>query len=138
MTRALNSYLHGVTAQQVAETARAVVQEFGEGYVYTPPADDPRADEDGICLYVNDGKPSCIVGHIVHRLGVPLEVLRREGDLHLDPKVSHEPMTLSAGFLLPKLGAPDHVTAALNAGQIAQDTRETWGTALARIEEGLA
>ena len=38
-------------------------------YVYEKPADG--------CAYEVDGKPSCLVGHAMFRLGMPLDLIRR-------------------------------------------------------------
>ena len=38
-------------------------------YVYERPADG--------CAYEVDGKPSCLVGHAMFRLGMPLDLIRR-------------------------------------------------------------
>lgn len=53
-----------VSYQEVLAVANAVVKEFGADYVYPGYMDG--------CVYVRDDKPSCLVGHILHRLGVDL------------------------------------------------------------------
>lgn len=61
---------------RVLATLEEVVAEKPD-FVYVPP---PASHPDGPkCLYVAEGKPSCGVGVVLHRLGVPLEVLA-----HLD------------------------------------------------------
>lgn len=60
-----------ITRDDVLRVMREVVAEFGEDYVYQPPAGST-------CVYVHldeDGEacPSCIVAQVLHRLGVPLE-----------------------------------------------------------------
>jgi hypothetical protein len=56
-----------LTREVVDPILDALVEEYGADYVY------PEADNG--CLYVRDGAPSCIIGHVYNRLGVPLEVL---------------------------------------------------------------
>lgn len=53
-----------VSYQEVLAVANAVVEEFGANYVYPDYMDG--------CVYVKGNKPSCLVGHVLHRLGVDL------------------------------------------------------------------
>jgi hypothetical protein len=56
-----------ITYESALEALRAVVAEKVEGYVY------PKVD--GECLYSHNGKPSCGVGYVLHRLGVDVKAL---------------------------------------------------------------
>lgn len=75
---------------------------------------------------MHEGKPSCIIGRALARLGVPLKRLAaKEGvpahtsmNLHLD-------------------GFSGVVVRAANAAQVVQDQRGLWGIALAEFEEVL-
>lgn len=58
-----------ITREEVDTTLDSLVEKFGEGYVY------PDWYEDK-CLYVKGGSPSCLVGHALNRLGVPLDTLQ--------------------------------------------------------------
>ncbi|KAF4408621.1 hypothetical protein [Streptomyces lycii] len=103
-----------VSDEQVRSVLRTVALERPE-YVYD------EQDEDGSCQYVNNGAPSCLVGHVLHRLGVPLDVLReREGD-----KALHVARDL--------LSVSDVTAGCLNRAQIRQDDGETWGDAIAGL-----
>lgn len=53
-----------VSYQEVLAVANAVVEELGADYVYP--------DYMNGCVYVKGNKPSCLVGHVLHRLGVDL------------------------------------------------------------------
>lgn len=83
---------------------------------------DFGTDHHASCTYVMEDGPECIVGHVLHRLGVPLEALdRMEGDafgqgdnslwsayVQMDEKQRH----------------------ALRIAQVRQDTGSNWGTAV--------
>ena len=56
---------------RAVEIVDSLVEEFGEEYVYPP------AKVGSACTYVKGGAPSCLVGHILHEIGVPLERLRK-------------------------------------------------------------
>jgi hypothetical protein len=62
-----------ITKEDVIREMRAVVDEYGADYLYESPCDS------NTCVYAwkVDGKitPSCIVGQVLHRLGLPDDVL---------------------------------------------------------------
>jgi hypothetical protein len=113
-----------ITDETVLSTLREVVAERPE-YAYDAPEhmkDNPESpdcfyvhkDEDGDCV-----APGCVIGMVLHRLGVPLEVLaENEGKTviqvrHLMPDVSME------------------VRHTLNLMQSRQDVGKPWGMAYA-------
>ncbi|WP_030997529.1 hypothetical protein [Streptomyces sp. NRRL F-5630] len=117
-----------VTADEVMSTLRAVVAERPD-YVYARPEADNRA---AACLYVHhdDGtaKPGCLVGTVLHRLGVPLVELAKwegEGACSMVPSVTN-------------LEWEDTSTLALQTAQEAQDAGVTWAEALAAAEDAFA
>jgi hypothetical protein len=66
----------------IIEHLTAIVEEVGENFIY--PRRHPSLDSnyslysllsDGVCVYVWQGKPDCIIGRLLHRLGVSLEEL---------------------------------------------------------------
>lgn len=65
----MSEYIVPLTRVRAEELLAELVTEFGADYVYEPP--DGTA-----CVYVWDGEPSCGVGHVLYRAGVPLDVLR--------------------------------------------------------------
>jgi hypothetical protein len=57
-----------LTYSQVHDTAVQVVSEVDKNFIYCPPGH-------GQCVYVYEGAPSCIVGHILARLGTDIKTL---------------------------------------------------------------
>lgn len=118
--------------ERVLAVMADVVQEYGAAYDYAAKHDT--------CVYVRDGAPSCLVGHVAYRLGLPLE--RMAGDsptafdsingCAIDSRGNHPwstgPLRLSWAAEL----APGTV-AVLRAAQNVQDGAtddSTWGAAL--------
>ncbi len=111
-----------VTMEDVVRVAEEVVSTQLD-YVYTNPnglAAIQQASTD--CFYVHGDAPGCVVGHILHRLGVPLEDLSYyEG--------------LRANSVLLDLGdeevikMPNRAVSLLQCMQGEQDTGKTWGEA---------
>ncbi|MEW2302590.1 hypothetical protein AB0958_21900 [Streptomyces sp. NPDC006655] len=123
-----------VPASKVKETLRAVVAERPD-YVYELPAHMVGTTLDGVpvtegsCLYVHtaeDGtrSPGCLVGHVLARLGAPLEKfepLEGTGACNVVP------------VFLDITGEPDDVREAeleLVYAQCEQDGEATWADAL--------
>jgi len=114
-----------LTTTNVLAALEAVVAERGAGWVYP---DEWR--DDGVCRYVVDGCPACIVGAALAHLGVPVDLL-----------TAHE--GVGAWALLESLGRTGAVTvvgpavAMLYGVQVVQDggppdrAPGTWGEALA-------
>ena len=104
------SDLSELTPETFLEALRECVAEAGEDYVYK-----------GSCVYALGGKPSCLIGKALAKLGVPittLEWMDEFGDT-------------SAKSMLPYLGVyNDKVRRMAYAAQTAQDTGFTWGFAL--------
>lgn len=100
--------------QQVLTTLREIVAEKGEEYVYVVPG------EGHSCVYFYDGKPSCLIGHLIDRLGW-----------------NSAPIGLLSPHDLPP-EASDRLFFALQHAQIAQDSKRTWGHALQVFEAELA
>lgn len=63
--------MEALTLDRAQQLAREVVEEFGADYVYP---EEHRQFCAGVkmCVYVHDGKPSCLVGQILARHGVPV------------------------------------------------------------------
>lgn len=84
------------------------------------------------CQYQHGGKPSCIVGHALHRLGVPVESLK-----FFDEKNSGGGV-LAWGLPneFPDLIEMDSEASlfALSEAQEAQDNRVPWGEAVGGVE----
>lgn len=58
-----------VDVDEALELLQRAVDEKGENFVYQ------RSPKAGGCLYVHDDVPGCIVGHVLHYLGVPLDAM---------------------------------------------------------------
>lgn len=91
-----------------------VVADFGEDYVYPT----ELRDVEGVCLYWASGKPACLVGHVLHRWGVDVELLK------------------GGAYDLPNQGVAltEDALEVLADAQRAQDQRMTWGYALERAQ----
>lgn len=107
-----------LTEEIVTPIIRELVAEFGEDYVYKK--EEQEADEDVICSYQENGKPSCIVGHVLHRAGV-----------EYNPDWEGGP----CGTFLRGEGVPGYLANALGFAQVQQDIGKTWGEALNAYEE---
>lgn len=95
------------TYDETLRAARAVVEEFGEDYVYL------RTDR-VFCFYIYNSKPSCIVAQVVSRMLPSAEF--KEGK---DPR--HQPWThLFSAKAIVFLGC----------AQAKQDNEETWSAAV--------
>jgi hypothetical protein len=126
-----------VTLDAVREAAKAAVADRGEGYIYKDHYDACRntqwqriSNEEGEAMMQ---VPGCLVGDVLHRIGVPLPDLATWDDTTADD-------------LLANLLAHNHVESVaegvetyLVAAQVMQDTEGmTWGMALASAEASVA
>lgn len=122
-----------ITTAAVTATIRQVVKEYGEDYVYPP------AQSGDNCQYVIDDKPSCLVGVVLARLGVPITHLKA-GD------ASEGHFGATAEDLIPRLQwagvinfeEPSKVAHALRQAQYVQDVARSWGIALENYGNALA
>lgn len=71
--------MYTITEDNVREHFTAILADKGAEYTYTTTG---RA---GSCVYVDDNGPSCIIGQLLSRVGVPLDVIA-----HLDDRVMLE------------------------------------------------
>jgi hypothetical protein len=116
-----------ITDDDVIRTLREVVAERPD-YVYERPAHMHGGLPS--CLYVHyteagEREPGCIVGQVLHRLGVPLETLER-----------HEGHT-AAYVATDAVGSmSDDIARILDTAQYRQDEGKTWGEALADALSG--
>lgn len=95
------------------------IGERGKAYVYEPPA-----GVDGFAYFDSDGKPSCLIGHLLHYLDFG------PGDV---PEGSN--VWLGMRDLFP---AAAGVMEGLDAAQARQDEGWSWGDALAAFDAGVA
>lgn len=110
-----------IDEHQAIATLRELVQ-GNEDFVYEP-------HDNGLCTYVHNGQPDCLVGQALHKLGVPLDALERiqDGDT-FDPAGIGE--VSDDTFELTPLA-----TSLLAEAQRYQDTGYPWHDAL-QVAEG--
>jgi hypothetical protein len=105
------------------ELLREVVAEKGSDYV------DETQSTRG-CVYTHEGKPSCLIGHVLHRFGYSVENLHgfdMRGE-YIGSNGIHE---IIKDRLVP---ADDVALKTLRAAQEEQDDGMPWGDALAEAE----
>lgn len=114
-----------ITKARAVEVLAAIVDEFGEDYRYVNP--DGVAAASGVeCMYVHGDKPGCIAGHALHRLGVPLDAMKR-----IESETVCWTNMEAIGIRITDLEENyEDETNPLYAAQAAQDRGETWGEAL--------
>jgi hypothetical protein len=123
--------LDPMTVFEAIDLLEAAVEEKGADYIYfkSSAADPPGAVWGALCEYVHGPEseahssdpegPGCIVGHVMHAWGVPLDDLKQvEGTIP----------TGSTGFWRDNLTPEAAVI--LRQAQARQDRGETWGDAL--------
>jgi hypothetical protein len=81
----------------------------------------------GACRYTLNGSPSCLVGHVLHRVGVPIETLE---EFDLLASASMQALVDGAPGQDSALVMEDDLAWALMAAQEAQDAGRRWGDAL--------
>ncbi|MFJ8818180.1 hypothetical protein [Amycolatopsis thermoflava] len=115
-----------IDVDRALQLLREVVAERGADTVYQPVrlgASRPDRAPLPNCVYAHNGAPSCLVGHALHRAGVPVEDLAKmTGQID---ELSWWPESLDVGS--------DAVEVFL-AAQYAQDEGSPWGDALAAAE----
>jgi hypothetical protein len=104
---------------EVLDLLTKIVSEQGEDFIY-----QPLPGTDGQCQYVHGDQPRCLVGHVLFRLGVPLDALRE-----LDDGTGANIGVVDLAWAL-NLDMPAEAQNALSAAQDRQDGGETWGVAL--------
>lgn len=107
-----------LTEEIVTPIIRELVSEFGADYVYKK--EEREINEGVTCSYQENGKPSCIVGHVLDRAGV-----------EYDPEWEGR----DCWRILERGGAPGNLASALSYAQSQQDSGKTWGEALKVYEE---
>ncbi len=116
-------------ADQVAlvmATLQAVVDEAGHDFRYDM-RPDTFAGMGTACFYVNPetNEPDCIVGRVLYRLGVPLDVLRTN-DLAGNPTCTVGRFSLEGS----PVQLDDRILGLLRAAQQTQDRHAPWGECL--------
>jgi hypothetical protein len=108
-----------ITGEEALHLLELVVKEHGEDFVYQRPSDSRFS-----CVYMYNGQPSCIVGHVfADQIGIPVP-LRME---NVTPSGSL--------FEVPGVVLTEEGAAVLDAAQAQQDVGKTWGVALDAARE---
>jgi hypothetical protein len=97
----------------VLRALKAVVAEAGDDFVY-------QRGPTGKCYYVVNDQPSCLAAKVLHRLGIPVDLLRTwEGQ-------SVNLMNLNC-FNKPTIDFSNESLDVLQRAQELQDQGRTWG-----------
>lgn len=108
--------LSELTVENVTPVIAAVVNDYGRDYTYPG-----EIGPDTTCQYQLEGKPACIVGHVLDRLGV-------------EYNTSWENLGITDILYGPEQGEVAH---ALASAQDTQDSGEPWGAAYDSYVAGL-
>lgn len=114
-----------ITKPKAKQLLRDVVR-GNESYVY-------RSEDHGDrCVYEYDGKPSCVVGQVLYRAGVSIDVLAELDDLDYSSFMDDDPVDVlkEAGLTMTKPARNLLVMV-----QTRQDQGISWGSALAVAEK---
>jgi hypothetical protein len=115
--------------RRFTEAIRAVVAEAGRDHVYELRDDDDEYD--GVCEYVRDDQPSCLIAQALARVGVPVDVLARYENRSSDWVME------KLGERYPEWTFSRPIIFAARQAQIKQDQEKEWGEALDAFERGL-
>ena len=123
-----------LTAKKALSLMAQIVLEHGVGHVYQH-VDTLQGNG---CAYVQageDGKdcPSCLIGHVFHRFGVPLEFLKYWNFCGAETMSSKIRNSDSLG-----IGVTEAAVDVMLTAQESQDNGESWGVALARAVQVFA
>lgn len=110
----------------VLSTMEAIVDEYGHEYVY------PLAVIGDACYYLDPitRQPSCLIGHVLVRLGTPVELIAQVESMSPDGEYQDswaEEMTFGRFDL--------SVRKVMRSAQSRQDHGRTWGDALRAAKE---
>lgn len=109
--------------QQLIEIVRAKAAENPD-FIYSPPG-----GEDASCVYVHEGRPSCLIGHALWECGlIDGDFERRVGD----NKQGFDDIAPMLGL---ELGQDE--LAWLLGTQGAQDNSRPWGAAVRRADQAV-
>lgn len=123
-----------ITRNSAIELLEEIVAEYGKGHLYRAEVTEDRRKFSTSCYYVHNTptdasggseyvRPGCIVGHFLHRLGVPLDDLERHEGSAVDFVLDH---LQGEGILYSE----DGVLNILREAQTSQDLGNYWGEAL--------
>jgi len=119
-----------ITAEETLRLLTRAVEEKGEGHVYPT---FPGTTTTLSCYYAKDGKPSCIVGHVLFDLGVPISDMTHDDENGRYGRISLGVIGGHRASLRSHYGLTfdNAAWSMLCVAQEVQDCREPWGEALA-------
>lgn len=112
--------LNYTTAVEILD---GLVEEFGSDHVYVK-------GMYGKCDYVRGGKPSCIVGHVLAKVGVPIERLSQADTGNFGGGISAHSLLRELQEEVVLAPIDGSVRALLSEAQSAQDSSSPWGKAV--------
>jgi hypothetical protein len=117
-----------ITMKQVLDLMCQIVGEYGIDYQYEPPVGIDYQYEPpvgGNCVNWDRAGdcPSCLIGHIMFRLGVPKDFLSPNASLDAGPLLDGIAVHFGATW-------EDGVSEVLQEAQLMQDAGRRWGEAL--------
>lgn len=120
-----------ITLDDAMRTLREVVAEYGRGHRYIKPL--IKAIDGGYgfipaCVYTHNYCPSCLIGHVLHRLGVPV------GEHKYYNRVGIASLAWDCEYGQRAFFEPEAV-GVLERAQGVQDNGISWGAALDAAEE---
>lgn len=104
------------------EALQAAVDEKGADYVY-PRGKRGWTNVWGMCRYAVNGKPACIIGDALHRMGVPISTLK---EFDANEEGVDAATALEESGLNPTAAEKRGV----NAAQSRQDSGASWGESI--------
>jgi hypothetical protein len=111
-----------LTVDGVLGAMAAAVAARGRNYVYAPPEDDAT------CKYVHADCPSCLIGDVLHRAGVPLAWLLRRNSEPADELITY---LRAERVVTADVAVADVLLAAQQIQDGTTGPAGTWGEALA-------
>jgi hypothetical protein len=119
-----------MTVSEVLEIMGEVVDEFGSDFVYVKVVGTD--DSGGRCLNWHGGCPSCLIGHVMHRWGMPETILAGFPNAGISTLVSLFVLHHADTKIEP--GTVDVMAEA----QVGQDEGVPWGECLTRARHAAA
>jgi hypothetical protein len=118
------------TALQIAEKALQLADQHPDFVYFPPKTDDPDYNPYGDCMYVHEGKGSCLFGQAILELGaVDVDYL----DEHKDARIGTLIKQMERDGLMES--SPEGLLSAMTRAQMDQDVFKPWADAVASLRE---
>lgn len=109
-----------IDKRKAASLLGECVKERGENYVYDQPTEGENVNQ---CVYVNDGKPDCMIGLALFKAGVDIATLEKANDHGIIEDV------VNCSTVLENVDITEGALNVFKRAQRAQDEAATWGHA---------